>query len=192
MSSYKATRIYGVDEICVFLRAIDRHLTSHASIVLIGGAAAAFHQASSTTNDVDTSHALTAELRTAIERASAETGLAIPISYAAVADVPYNSDDRLERLLPELGNLEVRVLEKHDLALSKIVRGDDHDLQQLLEIHQNTGLDFDILVGRFRDEMGHVVGDPVRIRRQFLDLIHLLFGELKHVAANKMLSSANR
>jgi hypothetical protein len=54
VSSYKDTRILGADELRAFFGAVDGHLTTRASIVVIGGAAAAFHLAESTTNDVDT------------------------------------------------------------------------------------------------------------------------------------------
>lgn len=89
-------------------------------------------------------------------------------------------------------HLEVWVLEKHDLALSKVMRGDEHDEQQILEIHQRIGLEFDTLVTRYRDEMRHVIGDPIRLRFQFLMLIERLFGELKRVAAERLLREANR
>lgn len=185
MTRYRDSRIYGLDEICVLLHAVDRHLTSPASVVIIGGAAAAFHGAESSTSDVDTHNALEAELQGAIRRALAETGLSITINRSAVADVPWNYEDRLERKLPELSNLQVWVVEKHDLALSKIVRCYEHDLQQLEEVHAHVGLELDVLVTRFRIEMGHVNGDPVRLRANFLELIGRLFGEMKRVKADQ-------
>jgi hypothetical protein len=187
VSRYQLSRIYGLDEICAFLRAVDLRLSSRSSIVIIGGAAAAFHQSTSTTNDVDTREAITAEVRAAVEHVAAENEIAIPMNHSAVADVPWNFQDRLVRQLPELLMLEVWVLDKHDLVLSKTMRGDEHDEQQILEIHRAVGLDFDVLVQRFRDEMDHVIGDPVRIRQQFLQLLDMLFGELKRVAAARSL-----
>jgi hypothetical protein len=187
MSSYRDTRIYGVEEIAELLRAVDRHLTAQARVVIIGGAAAAFQGAQSTTTDVDTHHALDAELEQAIQLARDETGLDIPVAYSTVADVPYNAEDRLERRLPGLLHLEVWVLEKHDLTLSKVIRCYEHDLQQVEEMHGHSGLTFDILVDRFRNEMDHVVGDPVRIRLNFLELIERLFGEMKRIDADRLI-----
>lgn len=188
MSTYKDTRILGADELRIFFEAVDRHLPARASIVIIGGAAAAFHRAESTTNDVDTLDAVSADVLTAVEQARSSAGLSVPISASTVAQVPDNYDLRLEKVLPHLERLEVWVLEKHDLALSKIVRGVEHDMQQLEEIHKNTGFDFETLVDRFRTEMGTVVGDPRRIRLNFLELIERLFGELKRVAAEQRLT----
>jgi hypothetical protein len=185
--SYADTRTLGVEEIRAFFEVVDRHLTATTSLVIIGGAAAAFHRAESTTNDVDTVDAPGSALVTAIEQAIAETGLFVPVSRSSVAQMPWNYEDRLERQLPELKYLEVWILEKHDLTLSKIVRGVEHDLQQLEEIHRNSGLDFEILVERFRTEMASVVGDPIRIRQNFLALVERLFGELKRVSAEQRL-----
>lgn len=71
--------------------------------------------------------------------------------------------------------------------LSKAVRCYEHDLQQLREIRDAIGLSFDILVDRHRDEMDHVLGDPARIRLNFLLAIEDLFGETKRVAAERRL-----
>lgn len=187
MSRYRETRIHGRENIAAFLRAVDRHLSSASTIVIIGGGAAVFHDAAITTNDVDTWDALNAELATAIDAATTETELDIPVRHSGVAQAPWNFQDRLERQLPELEHLQVWVMEKHDLALSKTVRGDEHDEQHIVEIHRSVGLDYDVLVQRFRSEMASVVGDLERIRAQFLQLIELLFGELKRVQAEKML-----
>jgi hypothetical protein len=140
VSSYRS-RSYGADDIRTFLRSVDRHLSRPTRIEIIGGCAAALaHGATSTTIDVDTFTATTAELDEAVTRARDETGLDMPLSHAGVAEVPMNYKDRLQRQLPELQSLEVWVLEKHDLALSKAVRCYDHDLQQLREIHLAVGL----------------------------------------------------
>src|SRR5665647_3450251 len=162
MSTYRS-RAYGADEIRAFLQAVDRHLTLRVRVEIIGGSAAALaHGASSTTCDLDTLNAINKALLEAVARANEETGFQIPVSQATVADVPYNYEDRLERQLPDLKHLEVWVLEKHDLVLSKTVRCYEHDLQQILEIHQSVELSFDVLVDRFESEMTNAIGNPAR------------------------------
>lgn len=185
--------MYGAEEIRVFLQAVDRHLTRRARVEIIGGSAAALaHGASSTTTDLDTYNALDQELLDAVARATEETGFDIPVSQSTVADVPYNYEDRLERHLPELEHLEVWVLEKHDLVLSKTVRCYDHDLQQILEVHENAGLSFDVLVERFESEMTIAIGDPAKIRSNFLLMLETVFGELPRVSAEKRLKAWDR
>jgi hypothetical protein len=186
VSSYKLTRAFGANEIRTFLRAVDRYLTRRTRIEIIGGSAAALaHGATSTTADVDTFTPTTAELEEAVARATQDTGLKLPLLQAGVADVPINYEDRLERHLPELEKLEVWVLEKHDLALSKALRWHEPDAQQMREIRDCVGLSCELLIERFRDEMSHVMGSPARVRMNFLAMIEDLFGELNRVAAEK-------
>lgn len=192
MSAYRL-RSFGADEIAAFLQSVDRYLTGRTRVVIIGGSAAALgHGASSTTSDLDTYNAITEELQNAVARAIEETGIHIPFSQATVADVPYNYGDRLERRLSELRHLEVWVLEKHDLVLSKTVRCYEHDLQQIVEIHRSARLSFDILVERFESEMSNVMGDPGRIRSNFLIMVETVFGELQRARAEKQLKGWGR
>jgi hypothetical protein len=71
----------------------------------------------------------------------------------------------------------VRVPEKHDLVLMKVLRGDEHDLQAIEAIHRRSPLDLPILVRRYREEMGATIIDPGRLRSQFLTMIERLFPE---------------
>ena len=80
------------------------------------------------------------------------------------------------------------MLERHDLALSKALRYGDTDSAQLRAMHTAEPLDFEILVERFTDEMGHAIGDPRKHLEQFLSLIEELFGELKHLEAKRRLA----
>lgn len=160
---------------------------------MIGGSAAALaYGASSTTCDLDMFNAINRELQKAVARATEETGFQIPVSHATVADVPYNYEDRLKRQLPKLKHLEVWVLEKHDLVLSKTVRCYEHDLQQIVEIHQSVGLSLEVLLERFESEMTNAIGDPERIRSNFLIMVEMVFGELQRAAAEKRLKSWGR
>ena len=193
MTAYRSSRSFGAAQIRTFLEAVDRHLVRSVRIEVIGGSAAALaHGATSTTTDLDTFTYTSAELDRAVAHAAVATGFAIPVTHAGVADVPINYSDRLERHLPHLAQLEVWVLEKHDLVLSKAVRCHEHDLQQLREIHQHVGLSAEVLVQRFVAEMQHVIGDPVRIRTDFLLMIEDVFGELPRVHAERALRASKR
>lgn len=178
----------------MFLRAVDRHLGIDVRVEIIGGGAAALaHQVASTTEDIDTFTNVVAELRDAVARAAEETGLHIPLKHAAVADVPVNYEDRLERQLPELERLEVWTLEKHDLVLSKAIRCDEHDRQQILEIHSRVVIDFNILVQRFMDELHpYAIGHEDTRRDYFLTVVEDLFGELKRGVAAKLIAADAR
>lgn len=139
------------------------------------------------TKDLDTLTELT-HLENAIAAARSATGLDVPIEPTPVADVPYEFESRLVRVLPALERLEIFVPEVHDLALSKLVRANAGELAALEDIHARTPLSFDLLVERYRTEMTHAVGDPARLEGNFLLGVHVLFGEIRREDARRRLT----
>lgn len=158
-----------------FLRAVDRSLKEPVTVLVIGGTAATLrYGATRVTQDIDTLSAISKALADAASEARAKTGLDIPINRVTVADAPEDYESRLERVLPRLKRLRVLIPERHDLVLMKAMRAYEHDLQVIGEIHAHAPLSLDILVGRFLDEMSPI-GDPRRIRQNFLLVIEHLF-----------------
>ena len=158
-------RYYVRAEIERFLRAVDRALKRPATVIIIGGGAAALkYRIDDPTTDIDTFNALGADLRRAIDAARKATGLAMPFEQSGVADGPYDFEDRLLRAMPRLARLTVLVPERHDLALMKAVRGDQADFAKLQAIHERKPFDLSVLVRRYEEEMGLVVIDPRRSR----------------------------
>jgi hypothetical protein len=169
-------RYYVRTEIERFLRAVDLALERSATVVVIGGGAAALkYQIDDPTTDIDTFNPLGADLKRAIAAARAATGLAMPFEQSGIADGPYDFEERLLRALPRLARLTVLVPERHDLALMKTVRGDQADFAKLRAIHGRKPLDLSVLLRRYEEEMGHVVIDPGRLRANFLALVEGLF-----------------
>lgn len=166
-------------EIQEFLEAADSFLRAPFDLIIIGGAAAALaYKASKTTTDIDTANQLPEELQVAFEAASEKTGLAIPVSMAGVFDSPYYYEDRLQQYDPiNLKFLKIYIPERHDLALMKIVRGYENDIQTICEIHENTPFCFETLVERFLKEMRQVIGRSNSIRMSFVLTISELFGD---------------
>lgn len=161
-------RYYVRAEIERFLRAVDVALEGLATVVVIGGGAAALkYGIDDPTRDIDTFNALGADLRRAIDAARKATGLAMPFEQSGVADGPYNFEDRLLRAMPRLRRLTVLVPERHDLALMKAVRGDQADFAKLQAIHERKPFDLSALLQRYEAEMGHVVIDPRRLKGNF-------------------------
>lgn len=171
-------RYYVRAEIERFLRAVDLALERPATVIIIGGGAAALkYRIDDPTTDIDTFNALGADLRRAIDAARKATGLAMPFEQSGVADGPYDFEDRLLRAMPRLARLTVLVPERHDLALMKAVRGDQADFAKLQAIHERKPFDLSVLLRRYEEEMGHVVIDPRRLRGNFLALVESLFPE---------------
>ena len=171
-------RYYARAEIERFLRAVDNALRRRATLIVIGGGAAAIqYRIDDPTLDVDTFNALGTDLRRAIEAARKATGLPMPFERSGVADGPYHFEDRLLRALPSLKRLILLVPERHDLALMKTLRGDQADFAKLRAIHQRAPLELSVLLQRYEEEMGHVVIDARRLRGNFLALVESLFPE---------------
>jgi hypothetical protein len=168
-------RTFLKDELERFLAAVDRALVGPVDVVVIGGTAAALrYGVTRATHDIDTWTAVQKDLALAVEKARATTRLHIPVARSAVADAPADFESRLERVLPHLERLRVLVPEKHDLVLMKAMRGYEHDLQAIEEIHAHSPLELATLVRRFQDEMTPI-GDPARIRGNVLALVERLF-----------------
>lgn len=165
------------EDLLAFLRAVDRHAPKEATLVIIGGAAAALSfGAPGGTIDIDTANSIKA-LEEACASARSESGLRIPVGYASVFDAPYEYESRLRRLpLKGLRTLKVLVPEKHDWALMKVVRFEDKDLAHLKAAAAGVGFELRIFEGRFLTEMTHVLPRE-RLVAHFLAMIEELFGE---------------
>ena len=171
-------RYYVRTEIERLLRAVDQALRRRATVIVIGGGAAALkYRIDDPTTDIDTFSAIGPELGRAIAEARKATGLAIPFEQSGVADGPYHFEDRLLRAMPRLARLTVLVPERHDLALMKTVRGDQADFAKVRAIHGRRPFKLSVLLQRYEEEMGHVVIDPRRLRGNFLALVESLFPE---------------
>jgi hypothetical protein len=160
-----------------FLRALDDAADEPARLIVIGGAAAVLRGGTVPTSDIDTFNQVPESVERAAEVARARTKLLIPLAFAAIADAPSNFEDRLERLpVLRLKNLEILVPERHDLALMKTIRGYEHDLQAIEELHQRRRMNLETLVRRFETEMTHVIADPRNLRLNVTLLVERLFG----------------
>ncbi len=171
-------RTFNRAQIQAFLAAVDAELKHDAAIKIIGGSAASLaYHVSLTTRDIDTANSI-APIEEACAIARRKTGLDIPVGFSSVHDGPYLMDDRWVRLAePATKHLLILVPEKHDLALMKMLRGDQHDLEAIVEMHQGEPFDLKIFSERYKNEMSHTIGKPETLRLNFLSMIGALFGD---------------
>jgi hypothetical protein len=172
-----------------FFAAVDSYLPAPVAITVIGGSAIALYGVSSGTMDVDTLDTTPPVLAQAISQAQVATGLKIPVLPSTVAQVPWFCGERLQREYGSWTNLSVFKLEPHDLALSKAMRGAEHDLSGIEALHQVVPLNPQTLVTRYLDEMGHVVGDPANSDVKVALVIERLFGEVEADGAERRIRS---
>lgn len=173
-------RRFDAAELRRFLAVVDACMGAPLQVVLVGGSALAIgYEVGVGTTDVDTWDTDVNALAPAVACAREATGLDIPVGSAAVGDVPYHYESRLRRVLLELLHLEVRVLEKHDLALSKIMRCSELDLVGIAALHTVHRLDEETLVTRYLEEMDHAIGDPARLDIHLLVAVERLYGEVE-------------
>jgi hypothetical protein len=170
------------DEVLAFLAEIDEMLAEPAAMEIIGGAAALLaYGAHSATKDIDS----LANIDERIQQAARRTTRTIPLDRAAIADPPYNYEDRRRSLDLPFRKLTIWVPERHDLLLMKAVRAQRHDVDVIEEMHEAQPFDLDTLVERFDNEMGQAMIDPRQFELQFLYIVERLFGakSAQHVGA---------
>lgn len=176
--SPESLREFEPEELLRFLAAIDRHLSVEARMILLGGSAIALYGVQAGTTDIDTWETDLSKLTSAIDLARAETGLDIPVSDTPGAEVPYEYEGRLQLEEGTWTRLQVFKLERHDLALSKTIRGRENDLAAIEKLHRLSPLDMDTLVDRYLCEMTHILGDRSRIDLNIELMIQRLYGEI--------------
>jgi hypothetical protein len=169
-------------QLVAFIRALDSHLRRRVSVVMIGGAAASVGYGSAiTTADIDILTVLKgspASLPDAARLARAQTGLGVGVGAATIANLPYNYEERLKPVRGlDLKNLAILIPDKYDLSLSKVVRGYEHDIAAVKDIHQRHRLSQATLVARFETElMKEAVTDPRRLALNMVLMVERLYG----------------
>lgn len=163
------------------LRRIDDELDAPATVIVIGGAALSLVAVPDlVTEDLDVMSTRQAHFWAAVDRARSKMEDPPPVQAVSIAQPPYHYEDRLQRFRgTKLKNLVVLVPELHDLALMKVARGDEKDLQMLEALHKLHRLSLAKLILAYDDSRTQVIGDPRAFRWQFLALVARLFGPAK-------------
>jgi hypothetical protein len=175
------------DQIIRFLRALDAALEGDVKIFVVGGLAAILqYDAAVKTADMDVYGLVSgsqSDLLQAARVASEVTGIVLPIGHASVTELPDDYEDRLKTVRGlRLKKLTMIVPDKYDLALSKTVRGYEHDLEAIASMHEQHRLSENTLIRRFENELRKTaMGDPRNLTINMFRLIRLLYGE-KHAA----------
>lgn len=142
--------VFNRTELETFLVALDRNLSRPFDLEIIGEAATILTLgAQSGTKDID-AVTNTAPIQPAVDAAREETGLNIPLTSVGIYDIPYYYEKRLRLVpIPGLSKLRVYVPEKHDWALTKIMRALQKDVEDIVEVADTVGLSKNVFLKRF-------------------------------------------
>ena len=150
-----------------FLRDLDKQLASPTELHCFGGfVVAEYYGLMRATADIDILESRGTDLRTLAKLAGRQSPLhkrhGVYIDVVTVADVPDNYDERLLTAPASFDNLRLRVFERHDLVLAKIVRNNDRDRADVAAIAEGHGLDIGLLRARYVEELRPKLGRPQR------------------------------
>jgi hypothetical protein len=178
-------------DLIAFLRIVDARLTRPGRIRLIGGAVIGLcYLPSYRTRDIDYAWADREVQEAMAEVLAARPGLVVT-AQTGVYFAPYSHERRLQVLdIPGLTYLTVEVPERHDLAIMKVTRGFDRDLEALAQVHAVQPFDLTTLVRRFHETW--VTGPQRLADLAFLSLVEQLFGEPQADRAERMLRELRR
>ena len=159
-----------------FLGRVDRELAAPSIIFLIGGSAVSIIDPAHSTSDVDLLSPGSVEFDAAVARLGARGEPVLPIQVVGIAEGPEGLEERAQKIALEgATQLTVLVPERHDLAIMKLARGYEHDLQALEDIHRLHPFEVETLVARY--QATEVVGPRRRFALALLDLVARLFGD---------------
>jgi len=95
----------------------------------------------------------------------------VSIDYVQVANYPDSYESRLIRAFPYWKNIRLWALEPHDLALTKLERCSERDIQDIIYLAQAGLIRPDTLLARFEAEMEpYIVGRTTTWHRGTLDM----------------------
>jgi len=168
VASSSGTWRFDASALADFLRRVDRELAEPTTVMMIGGSAVAL-------TDVDLLSPGSALFDDAVVRIHQRGERVLPVQVVGLAELPEGTEARATPVALGTTRLTVLVPERHDLAMMKLGRGYEHDLQALEDIHRKQPFSISVLEERFK--LTEVIGPRRRFALAFLDLVARLFGD---------------
>lgn len=159
---------------------VDAKLKKKVDLFVIGGASAILgYNIQKFTEDVDLDNAIDQQFNSIFEDEAKGMGLDVYLSHKGVFHPPDGYRERMKFLDFPKKNLRVFYLDKYDLAISKIDRGIQKDIDDIVAVHERSPFDSEELIRIFNEEYIKVsaIGDPRVKMMNLLDLIATLFGD---------------
>jgi hypothetical protein len=172
----------------------DKNLSKEVKLVLIGGTALVVKYLSPrATMDVDSYTKVAKELQDAWKKAEKAIGVKVPLSYSAGAEGPYEMADRFTLYQDlKLKYLKILVPEAADIVLMKVLRFAGKDRDDIEHLVRKYKIPHKLLLKRFKDEMGHVIGDRKTLISYYLLAIEENYGSKIANAHEKSIKSKKK
>ena len=121
------------EEIRNFLNQLGEYYPKKIDVFLLGGSALCFLGSPRRTVDIDCLvDPKSADLLESVEKIAAQLHIEVEIiPIDAFIPLPQNSEDR-HQFVGNFGNIEVFIFDPYSIAISKIARGFDTDIQDIL------------------------------------------------------------
>lgn len=152
-----------------FLVELDSVLDQQVILVCLGGFAVTLHYGlDRPTGDIDLCDVIpNAAIKAVLGLAGKGSDLhhrhGVYLQMVRVPQLPDGYEERLIAAFPHaFKRLRFLVLEAHDLALSKIERNSDRDLDDVKHLARAVPLDLNILANRYKEELRPYLGRPER------------------------------
>ncbi len=159
---------------------IDVRLKSTIDIYIIGGAAAILgYNVIKETNDIDIDGGIDQEFNQLFVAEAKKLKLDLYLSSKGVFSPPENYRQRMIQETFPKKKLRIWYLNQYDLAISKIDRGIEKDLEDLKRVHAKSPFDVSRLVEIFNNEYINVsaIGNPREKMMTLLDLVSMIFDD---------------
>lgn len=160
-----------------FLAELDRKVSKPLALHCLGGFAINLgYGLPRPTADIDVcevapSNAKAEVIALAGERSALHKKHRVHLQIVTVATLPYEYEDRLKEVLKgSFQNIQILVLEAHDLALSKLGRHSDTDIEDVKYLGSTVPLDPELLRSRYLDEVRPYLAGPPERGDMTLDL----------------------
>ncbi len=160
-----------------FLHDLDRAATTDIALHCIGGfAVSLYYGLDRPTGDIDVVEVAPGNLKSwLVDNAGIGSVLhkrhKVYLQIVTVVTVPYSYEDRLTELfVDQFARLRIFVLDPYDLALSKLTRNIEVDLEDVKHLARSQYLDLDLLEARYHHELRNYVSGPVERHDQTLRL----------------------
>jgi hypothetical protein len=146
---------------------IDAKCAQKIEMHCIGGFAVTLHYGlMRPTGDIDVCHVIPSEAAAWLTKIAGEgTALhrkhRVHVQISAVATVPEDYESRLVELVPrEFERLRILVLDPYDLALSKLERNAEIDVEDVKHLARAANFDLEVLADRYRKELRPFLAGP--------------------------------